>query len=76
MEREERNIAPAGVEEPEDLEVEKIRLETEVLRLRTQAIEADMRRDRQRLVLDVVKWVVVAAAVLLGYIAADHLGWL
>ena len=33
-----------------------------------------MRRDRHRLVLDVVKWSVIGAAVVLAYIAANHLG--
>ena len=36
--------------------------------------EAGMRRDRLRLVLDIVKWSVIGAAVVLAYIAASHVG--
>ena len=34
-----------------------------------------MRRDRVRLVLDIVKWTVITAAVFFAFIAADRLGW-
>lgn len=54
-------------EQIERLEIEKIRLET-------QLIEASMGRDGIRLVLDVVKWTVIAAAVVLATIAADRAG--
>ena len=33
-----------------------------------------MRRDRVRLVLDIAKWTVIAAAVVHATIAADHAG--
>ena len=62
MAREERNDPGAGIDEPDDPERQKIRLESEVLRLQTLAIGAGMRRDRHWLVLDVVEWVVIAAA--------------
>ena len=35
-----------------------------------------MRYDRYRLVLDAVKWSVIAAAVVFLYIAAGRAGWL
>ena len=54
-------------EQIERLEIEKIRLETKL-------IEASMRRDRVRLVLDIAKWTIIAAAVVLATIAADHAG--
>ena len=34
-----------------------------------------MRRDRVRLVLDILKWTVITAAVVFAFIAADRLGW-
>ena len=55
-----------------DKEIE--RLEIEKIRLETQLIEASMRRDRVRLVLDIAKWTVIAAAVVLATIAADRAG--
>ena len=54
-------------EQIERLEIEKISLETKL-------IEASMRRDRARLVLDIAKWTVIAAAIVLATIAADHAG--
>ena len=33
-----------------------------------------MRRDGHRLLLDIVKWTVIGAAVVLAYIAANHVG--
>ena len=56
-------------EQIERLKIKKIRLET-------QLIETGMRRDGVRLVLDIVKWTVITAAVVFAYIAADRLGWL
>ena len=50
------------------------RLEIEKIRLETQLVEASMRRDRVRLVLDIVKWTVIAAAVVLATFAADRAG--
>ena len=50
------------------------RPEIEKIRLETQLIEAGMRRDRVRLALDIAKWTVIAAAVFLATIAADHAG--
>ena len=59
---------PASIDEQiERLELRRIRLET-------QLIEAGMRLDRHRLVLDIVKWSVIGAAVVLAYIAASHVG--
>ena len=59
---------------PESLDEQIERLEIGKLRLETRLIEAGMRRDRFRLVLDVVKWSAIAAAVILAYIAASHIG--
>lgn len=59
---------------PESIEEQIARLEIEKIRLETQLIEASMRRDRVRLVLDIAKWTVIAAAVVLATIAADHAG--
>ena len=61
---------------PEPPEDRIARLEIRKLRLETDLIEANMRYDRFRLVLDVVKWSAIAGAVVFAYIAADHLGWL
>ena len=61
---------------PESIEEQIVRLEIQKIRLETQLIEAGMRRDRVRLVLDIVKWTVIAAAVVFAFIAADRLGWL
>ena len=58
----------------ESIEEQIERLEIEKIRLETQLVEAGMRRDRVRLVLDIVKWTVIAAAVVLATIAADHAG--
>ena len=60
---------------PESIEEQIERLEIQKIRLETQLIEASMRRDRVRLVLDIVKWTVIAAAVTFAFIAADRLGW-
>ena len=59
---------------PESIDGQIERLEIEKIRLETRLIEASMRRDRVRLVLDIVKWTVIAAAVVLATIAADHAG--
>ncbi|MXY17355.1 MAG: hypothetical protein F4Y57_10270 [Acidobacteria bacterium] len=59
---------------PESLEEQIERLEIRKLRAETRLIEAGMRRDRHRLVLDIVKWTVIGAAVVLAYIAANHVG--
>ena len=50
------------------------RLELRKIRLETQLIEAGMRHDRFRLVLDIVKWSAITAAAVLAYIAANHVG--
>lgn len=60
----------------ESLDEKITRLEIRKLRLETDLIEASMRRDRFRLVLDAVKWSAIAGAVVFAYIAADHLGGL
>ena len=59
---------------PESIDGQIERLEIEKIRLETQLIEAGMRRDRVRLALDIAKWTVIAAAVVLATIAADHAG--
>lgn len=59
---------------PESIEEQIERLEIGKLRAETRLIEATMRRDRHRLVLDVVKWSVIGAAVVLAYVAANHAG--
>ena len=59
---------------PESIEEQIERLELRKIRLETQLIEAGMRRDRHRLALDIVKWSVIGAAVVLVYIAANHVG--
>ena len=59
---------------PESIDEQIERLEIEKIRLETRLIEATMRRDRVRLVLDIVKWTVIAAGVVLATIAADHAG--
>ena len=64
---ENRQTAESIKEQIERLELRKIRLET-------QLIEAGMRHDRFRLVLDVVKWSVIGAAVMLATIATKHVG--
>ena len=63
-------------QQPESIEEQIERLELEKIRLETHLIEATMRRDRVRLVLDIVKWTVITAAVVFAFIAADRLGWL
>ena len=60
--------------QPKSIDDQIERLEVEKIRLETRLIEASMRRDRVRLVLDIVKWTVIAAAVVLATIAADHAG--
>ena len=62
--------------QPDSIEEQIERLEIQKIRLETQLIEATMRRDRVRLVLDIVKWTVITAAVVFAFIAADQLGWL
>ena len=59
---------------PESIDEQIERLEIEKIRLETKLIEASMRRDRVRLVLDIAKWTIIAAAVVLATIAADHAG--
>ena len=59
---------------PESIDEQIERLEIEKIRLETKLIEASMRRDRVRLVLDIAKWTVISAAVVLATIAADHAG--
>ena len=44
------------------------------LPLETRLIEVRMRRHRFRLVLHIVKWSVIAAAVVLATVAANHVG--
>ena len=61
---------------PDSPEVRITSLKIEKLRLETDLIEANMRYDRFRLVLDAVKWSVIGAAVVFAYLAANHLGWL
>ena len=58
----------------ESIEERIERLELRKIRLETQLIEAGMRHDRFRLVFDIVKWSVIGAAVVLAYIAANHVG--
>lgn len=62
--------------QPESIEEQIARLEIQKIRLETQLIQAGMGRDRVRLVLDIVKWTVIAAALVFAFIAADRLGWL
>ena len=62
--------------QPDSIEEQIERLEIQKIRLETQLIEATMRRDRVLLVLDIVKWTVITAAVVFAFIAADRLGWL
>ena len=59
---------------PESIDEQIERLELRKIRLETQLIEAGMRHDRFRLVLDIVKWSAIIAAVVLAYIAANHVG--
>ena len=58
----------------ETLDEEIERLETRKLRAEIQLLEAGMRRDRIRLVLDIVKWSLIGAAVALATVAANHVG--
>ena len=60
--------------QPESVDERIERLEIQKVRLETQLIEAGMRRDRVRLVLDIVKWTVITAAVVFAFITADRLG--
>ncbi|MCY4011372.1 MAG: hypothetical protein OXG82_01510 [Gammaproteobacteria bacterium] len=60
----------------ESIEEQIERLQIDKIRLETQLIEATMRRDRVCLVLDTVKWTVIAAAMVFAFIAADRLDWL
>ena len=48
---------------PESIDEQIERLDIRKLRAETQLIEAGMRHDRFRLVLDIVKWSVIGAAV-------------
>jgi len=59
---------------PESLDEQIERLEIRKLRAETKLIEAGMRHNRHRLVLDIVKWTVIGAAVVLATIAANHVG--
>ena len=59
---------------PETLDEEIERLEIRKLQAETQLLEAGMRHDRFRLVLDIVKWSVIGAAVVLATVAANHVG--
>lgn len=59
---------------PESIEERIQRLEIGKLRAETRLVEATMRRDRHRLVLDVVKWSAIGAVVVLAYVAANHIG--
>ena len=59
---------------PETLREEIGRLEIRKLRAETRLLEAGMRRDRFRLALDIVKWSVIGAAVVLATVAANHIG--
>lgn len=59
---------------PESIDEQIERLEIRKLRAETQLIEAGMRHDRFRLVLDIVKWSVIGAAVVLAYVTASHIG--
>ncbi|MDE0660711.1 MAG: hypothetical protein OXI79_13800 [Gammaproteobacteria bacterium] len=59
---------------PESIDEEIERLKIKKLRAETQLIEAGMRHDRHRLVLDIVKWTVIGAAMVLAYVAAEHVG--
>ena len=59
---------------PESLEEQIERLEIRKLRAEPQLIEAGMRRDRHRLVLDIAKWSIIGGAVVLAYIGANHVG--
>ncbi|MDE0368339.1 MAG: hypothetical protein OXP09_22565 [Gammaproteobacteria bacterium] len=69
------NDQPENQQPTESLEDQIERLEVRKLQAETHLIEARMRRDRHRLVLDAVKWTVIAAAVVFAYIAAARLGW-
>ena len=60
----------------ESLREQLLRLEIQKIRLKTELMEADLRRDRVRLVLDIVKWIVIAVAVVTAFVAANRLGWL
>ena len=50
----------------ESVEEQIERLEIQKIRLETQLIEAGMRRDRVRLVLDIVKWTVITGLTCVG----------
>ena len=68
------NNNPENQQPPESIEEQIERLEIRKLRAETQLIEASMRHDRFRLVLDVVKWSVITVAVVLATITAKHVG--
>ena len=68
------NDNPENQQPPESIEEQIERLEIMKLRAETQLIEAGMRHDRYRLVLDIVKWSAITAAVVLATIAAKHVG--
>ena len=59
---------------PESIEEQIERLTIRKLQAETQLIEAGMRRDRFRFVLDIVKWSAITAAVVLATIVAKHVG--
>ena len=64
-----------GDQQPQaSIKDEMERLELRKIRLETQLIEAGMRFDRFRLVLDIVEWSVIGAAVAFAYITANHAG--
>ncbi|MDE0420739.1 MAG: hypothetical protein OXK76_07615 [Gammaproteobacteria bacterium] len=60
--------------ELESLREQLLRLEIQKIRLKTERMGADMRRDRVRLVLDIIKWIVVAVAVVTAFFVAVRLG--
>ena len=59
---------------PESIENQIEHPELRKIELETRLIEAGMRHDRLRLALDVVKWSVIGAAVVLATIAARRVG--
>ena len=59
---------------PESTDERIERLQLRKIRLETQLIEAGMRHDRFRFALDIVKWSAIGAAVVLAYLAANHVG--
>ena len=69
------NDQPENQQPRESIEKQIERLEIRKLQAQTHLIEARMRRDRHRLVLDIVKWTAIAAAVVFAFVAAGRLGW-